>query len=185
MGVTPEQFRAMEQRLEQNRGKKRPSAPIPSAPVTPIPPSPVSGQDTDIIFSCKDGYLTKEFTFHGKPLGKPRMTQRDKFVMRPACKRYWDFKAAIRTAAGTLPDQPDMVIVSAWVPMPPSWSKKKSEAMNGQPCRQKPDWDNIGKAVCDALFDEDCCIWVGATIKYWCVAGAECLIVKVLYAKPK
>lgn len=111
------------------------------------------------------------------------MTQRDKFIKRPNVQRYWAFKDALRAAAGTLPLNPDMVIVTAWVPVPPSWPKKKREAKVGQPCREKPDWDNIGKAVCDALFDEDACIWVGVTIKYWCLEGQERLNVKVLYAK--
>lgn len=135
------------------------------------------------MFACADKYLTHEFVFQGKPIGKPRMTQRDKFVKRPATEQYWRFKDALRISAGQLPSYPDMVIVTAWVPMPPSWSLKKQAEYVGQPCRQKPDWDNIGKAVCDALFDEDACIWVGVLIKYWCSPGQERLNIKVLYAK--
>ena len=184
MGIDPAQFRVMEERLARNRRKQmQPSAPEQHPPVTPMPPSQCAMESSDIVFSCVDRYRTHEFVFHGKPMGKPRMTQRDKFVMRPRVKKYWDFKALLRAASGPLDDNADMVIVTAWVPMPPSWSKKKQDAMAGQPCRQKPDWDNIGKAICDALFDEDCCIWVGVTIKYWCRQGDERLNIKVLYAK--
>lgn len=179
MGITPEQFQKMEDRLDRNRRRKPAAVP----PVMPIPPSPCAAESSDIVFSCVDKYLTHEFVFVGKPIGKPRMTQRDKFIKRPATTQYWQFKDAIRISAGQLPAYPDMVIVTAWVPMPPSWSKTKQDSYTGQPCRQKPDWDNIGKAICDALFDEDCCIWVGALIKYWCRPGDERLNIKVLYAK--
>lgn len=176
MGVTPEQFRQLEERVAGNRHK-------PLAPVTPMPPSAVGRDTSNLIFASLDRYSSNEFVFNGKPLGKPRMTRRDKFKQRPCVMRYRAFADGLRAAAGNLPEGADMVIVTAWVPMPPSWSKNKKDQMLGQPCRQKPDWDNIGKAVCDALFDEDACIWVGVTIKYWCLAGQERLNVKVLYAK--
>ena len=35
--------------------------------------------------------------------------------------------------------------------MPSSWSKKKRDAMGGQPCNTIPDLVNIGAAICDAL----------------------------------
>lgn len=184
MGMDPAQFRVMEERLARNR-RKTPPAPAPELhpAVTPIPPSQCAMESSDIVFSCVDRYRTHEFVFHGKPIGKPRMTQRDKFIKRPIVQRYWTFKAALQAACGPTDPNADMVIVTAWVPMPPSWSKKKQDAMAGQPCRQKPDWDNISKAICDALFDDDECIWVGVAIKYWCRPGDERLNVKILYAK--
>ena len=166
----------MEERVAHNRGGQKPTQPV-------VPAAAPAPDLASILFVAPEGYMAVDFTYRGKPVGKPRMTQRDKFHKRPAAQRYWDFKAALRATAGPLLPGPDMVVVSAWVPMPPSWSKTKKEAMACQPCRQKPDWDNIGKAVCDALFDEDACIWVGVTIKYWCLAGQERLNVKILYAK--
>jgi Holliday junction resolvase RusA-like endonuclease len=50
-----------------------------------------------------------------------------------------------------------------------------------QICRSKPDWDNIGKAVCDALFKEDSGIADGRVQKFWCRAGQEMTTVHVLY----
>ena len=42
--------------------------------------------------------------------------------------------------------------------MPASWSKKKRAELQGAIHDSKPDWDNVGKAVCDAL--TDCGVWV-------------------------
>lgn len=166
----------MEERVGKNRRQSPPA-------VAAIPPSPVASETPDIVLSCQDRYWTKEFTYHGAPIGKPRMTRRDQFIMRPAAQRYWKFKDALLIAAGPLPPSPDMVIITAWVPMAKSWSKKKQTEMAGKPCRNTPDWDNIGKGVCDALFDQDCMIWVGVTIKYWCYIGQEKVNIKILYAK--
>lgn len=165
MGITPEQFRQMQERVQKQRQPLPPAAP--AVPVSP-----------------QGEFVTREFTYQGAPIGKPRMTRRDKWQQRPCVMRYRAFADGLRAAAGTLPEPADAVIVTAHVAMPASWSLKKKAAMAGKPCRQKPDWDNIGKAVCDALFDEDACIWFGVTMKYWCVAGEEKLKVKVLYAKP-
>jgi len=41
--------------------------------------------------------------------------------------------------------------------MPASWSKKKRAELQGAIHDSKPDWDNVGKAVCDAL--TDCGVW--------------------------
>lgn len=181
MGIDPSQFRQMEERLERNR---RPRQPISTpAPARVAPPPTVDA--TSIIFANLEGFDLHQFTYQGAPMGKPRMTQRDKFVKRPKVQRYWAFKDAIRLAAGPLPPLPELVLVAAHVAMPKSWKKKKMAAHAGKPCRSRPDWDNIGKAVCDSLFDEDCCIWLGMTMKHWCYAGQECLDVKVFYAKSK
>lgn len=173
MGFKPEDVRAMQERL--SKSKRLPQPALQAAP-EPVLQSVMS---IDISkFECK------EFTFRGEPMGKPRMTQRDKWAKRPVVQRYNRFKDALRAAAGPMPENPDLVIVIARVAVAASWSKKKKDALVGQPCRQKPDWDNIGKAVCDTLFDEDCCIWTGLTSKYWCLPGHESLNVKVYYAKP-
>lgn len=178
MGITPDQFKQLEDRVSQN-SKKRPLS------VTPVPPSPVSSENRDIIFVCLDRYTTHEFTYYGKPIGKPRMTRRDVWKKRPIVLRYRKFADEIRAASGKLPSSPDMVVITAWMPMPKSWSRKKRDLLNNRPCRTRPDVDNVIKAVMDALFDEDCGIWVGVAIKYWCPIGQERLEVKLLYAKPE
>jgi Holliday junction resolvase RusA-like endonuclease len=190
MGFTPEQVREMEERLVRNR--KRPT-PVALPPPTPRPldppkapaPSLVCVEPDDLTVTCSDRFTSVEFTYHGKPIGKPRMTQRDTWMRRPAVVRYRQFADALREAAGGVREGADMVLVTAWVAMPESWTKKKKAELVGQPCRQRPDWDNIGKAVCDSLFDEDCCIWAGLTMKYWCYSGQERVHVRIFYAKPK
>jgi Holliday junction resolvase RusA-like endonuclease len=179
MGITPEQFREMEARNDANRKKGLATRPAP-VPATATA-APMVGWPWPLLpFPAFD---TREFTYHGSPIGKPRMTRSDKWKKRPRVLKYRAFCDSLRAASGVLPEKADMVLVTAYCPMPLSWSGKKKAALNGKPCRSKPDWDNIGKAVCDALFDEDCCIWLGLTIKYWCFTGEERLNVKVLYAK--
>jgi hypothetical protein len=174
MGISPDQFKQMEQRLEKTHSKSKAPPPAPTMP----PP-----EMADLIMIRQEGYWIKEFTHLGEPIGKPRMTRRDQFRSRPATDKYWAFKDAIKQTAGVLPENPDIIIVTAWCAMPPSWSAKKMREMVGKPCRTVPDWDNIAKAVCDSLFGQDSCIWGGATFKYWCYQGQQKLNVKIFYAK--
>ncbi len=51
--------------------------------------------------------------------------------------------------------------------MPKSWSAKKKAAHEGEPHRQKPDLDNLVKAMLDALHDDDSHIWDGRFTKRW------------------
>lgn len=114
-------------------------------------------------------------------MGKPRMTQRDKWKKRPCVIRYRLYCDKIREAAGTIPENPLAVHIKAFIGMPGSWSKKKKVEMIGMRHRAKPDWDNIGKAICDALFDEDSCIAVGIAEKFWCMEGQDRTEVRVIY----
>jgi Holliday junction resolvase RusA-like endonuclease len=123
------------------------------------------------------------FLVIGDPMGKPRMTQRDRWKKRPVVLRYHDYCDRIREAAPTLVAQVDVyaVDVIAHIAMPDSWAKKKKAALDEQMCRGKPDWDNIGKAVCDALFEEDSGIADGRTRKFWCLEGEQCTEVRVWF----
>lgn len=175
MPISLEQLHQMEERVKATVG-------------THLKPVPAAVQPIDVasvLFVQPEGYDLVEFTYRGMPVGKPRQTQRDKWQKRPCVLRYRAFADGLRATARAIPQNPDMLIVTAWVPMPVSWPQKKKDELVGQPHRQKSDWDNLGKAVSDALFKEDSCIWVGATIKYWCQAGQESVNVKILYAKPK
>jgi Holliday junction resolvase RusA-like endonuclease len=58
------------------------------------------------------------------------------------------------------------------MPMPKSWSLKKKEVMNNKPHRQRPDLDNLLKALFDALCpDGDAHIWDGKVSKIWGFEG--------------
>lgn len=123
------------------------------------------------------------FIVQGEPMGKPRMTQRDKWQKRPCVLRYRAYCDKIRAEAGTIPPNPLAVHIRAYIPVSASWSKKKKAEHIGKRQRLKPDWDNIGKAICDALFDEDSCIAVGLTEKFWCEEGKQRTEVIVIYAE--
>ncbi|WP_426817657.1 RusA family crossover junction endodeoxyribonuclease [Winslowiella sp. 2C04] len=104
------------------------------------------------------------------PVPKPRQTQRDRWAKRPAVLRYRAFCDEVRFRGVTLPE-------SGWhvtfvLPMPDSWSKKKRAAMNGMPHQQKPDKDNLEKALLDAIFDDDARIWDGRVTKIWGERGS-------------
>lgn len=121
------------------------------------------------------------FTIPGDPIGAPRMTQLDKWKQRPCVVRYRAWKDAARLAAGQLPpsDQIESVSWVAVFSMPASWSKKKRAAMVGQLHRQKPDRDNIDKAVLDALFPDDEQIAKGMIEKRWGIAEGLTVVIEI------
>lgn len=135
----------------------------------------------EIYVPSNTGELT--FVVIGPPMGKPRMTQRDKWKTRACVLRYRDYCDRIREAMPTRIRTIDVygIDVVAYLPMPKSWSKKKQTAQAGKMCRTKPDWDNIGKAVCDALFEEDSMIADGRTRKFWCRHGEQRTEIKLMY----
>jgi len=103
------------------------------------------------------------------PVGKPRQTQSDRWKQRPAVMRYRAFADELRLKYRE--ELPCSVRLVFYLPMPKSWSKKKREAMVGQPHQQKPDFDNLAKSVCDALLVEDSVIWKCLVEKYWSDRG--------------
>lgn len=109
----------------------------------------------------------------GKPIGKPRMTQQDRWKKRPRVVRYRQWSDLARVCVleqiGQLPD-PEQIESLSWVAyfMPPkSWSAKRKAEAIGTLHRQKPDRDNIDKAVLDSLFDRDQAIAAGRIEKRW------------------
>lgn len=100
-----------------------------------------------------------------KPMGKPRMTQRDKWSERPIVIRYHTFCDEIRRQyKSTLPTRIELTF---YIPMPKSWSKKRRLAQMATPHQMKPDIDNLIKAVMDALSLEDSYIWEVHAAKFW------------------
>ena len=103
------------------------------------------------------------------PVPKPRMTQRDKWAKRPPVMRYRAFADDCRLHGVEVPlcDYH----VTFYLPMPKSWTKAKREKMNGQPHQQRPDKDNLEKALLDAVMTEDCAVWDGRATKRWAYTG--------------
>ena len=107
------------------------------------------------------------------PLGKPRMTQRDRWKKRPVVERYHEYADRLREEA----DKQNFLLgekveINFFIPVPKSWSKKKKSANLGRPHKQRPDLDNLIKAVQDILMKEDSTIWKITAVKRWGVFGA-------------
>lgn len=104
------------------------------------------------------------------PVPKPRMTQRDKWKKRPPVLRYREFCDQVREAGLMVPD--DGAHITFYLPMPKSWSGKRRAEMNGAPHQQKPDVDNLVKALMDACLAEDQGVWDLRISKRWAESGA-------------
>ncbi len=112
---------------------------------------------------------SKTFIIEGKPIGAPRMSQRDRWKKRPCVLRYFAWRDKAREAAGELPPTEQIESVSwvAYFEPPASWSKRKRAEHLGKLHRSKPDRDNLDKSLLDALFKEDSQIASGEIQKRW------------------
>jgi Holliday junction resolvase RusA-like endonuclease len=114
-------------------------------------------------------------------MGKPTMTQRDKWKLRPCVVAYRAWCDRIRAAAGVREpyrlERLTTLFVQVYQPMPRQWSARKRKELDGTPHGEKPDGDNLLKAICDALFVNDQRIWSKTIHKRWADdAGARCEI---------
>ena len=115
--------------------------------------------------------MRREVIINITPMGAPRMTQRDKWKKRPVVLRYHAFKDDLRAQIGSFPC-PDNLDIIAYMPMPSSWSKKKKQQMDGQKHQNKPDGDNIIKAIKDGLYNQevnDCTVYDERIRKFWSI----------------
>jgi len=104
------------------------------------------------------------------PVPKPRMTQSDRWKKRPCTARYWSFKDDCKKFNVLIPESGSHITFI--MPMPKSWSNKKRLDMFGKPHQQRPDKDNLEKALLDAVYDEDCRVWDSRVSKIWGAFGA-------------
>jgi Holliday junction resolvase RusA-like endonuclease len=102
-----------------------------------------------------------------EPMGKPRMTQRDKWFKRKSVTRYWSYAAKLRSEFPNPIVDPVEVSWKAYFSIPKSWSKKKRAEHAGKPHRSKPDRDNVDKGILDALWKDDSRIAKGRLEKFW------------------
>lgn len=103
------------------------------------------------------------------PIAKPRMVRSDKWKKRPATTKYWKFVYQCCLERVILPCFG--AHVTFVLPMPKSWSKKKKIQYDGKPHMQKPDWDNLGKALSDAIYSDDSGIYDIWVTKIWGFTG--------------
>jgi Holliday junction resolvase RusA-like endonuclease len=115
------------------------------------------------------------------PMGAPRQTRSDTWKRRPCIVRYRAFKDELRAGVakeGGVPPMPAGLILHFGCAMPPSWSKRQKSAMAGQPHRQKPDIDNMTKAVMDCLWpDGDGMISKVTATKVWAATPYVAIVV--------
>ena len=124
----------------------------------------------DKMLLSKD--LSNSFTAEITPMGKPRMTRSDSWRNRDCVNRYYSFKdelSLIFSQSGF--ELCPSISMFFYLPMPKSWSKKKKEAMNNSPHQQKPDIDNLIKAVLDSLYKDDSHFYDVHGVKYWAETG--------------
>ena len=102
-------------------------------------------------------------TIYGKPVGKPRQTQRDKWQKRPAVIRYRSWADEARLAAFGHPLKKVCLLKPTVLNIVAYFAHKTRRG----PHTMKPDADNITKAVKDALFINDEMVYREAIVKYW------------------
>ena len=106
------------------------------------------------------------------PVAKPRQTRADVWKKRPVVVRYRKFADELRAFVKKNNFQAsEELILEFHLEMPKSWSKKKRAEMEWKPHRQRPDIDNLTKAVLDALYAEDCVVWSLSIVKQWNSSG--------------
>lgn len=102
------------------------------------------------------------------PVPAPRMTRADRWKKRPCVLRYFAFKDEVRLRKVTLESGHE---ITFHLPMPNSWSAKKKATMNGRPHKQKPDIDNLYKALSDSIYEDDSHISSISIKKRWAYEG--------------
>ena len=131
------------------------------------------------------------FTVEGTPIGKgrPKFARRGNFVSTYTPTKTRDYETLIAEAAQKAmgSSEPLKTPVAAYiyitVPIPASYSKKRSEAcLSGleRPCK-KPDCDNVVKAFFDAMNgivyqDDSQIVSIHATKRYGTVGMVEVLV---------
>jgi Holliday junction resolvase RusA-like endonuclease len=90
--------------------------------------------------------------------GRPKFSRRGNFVSTYTPEKTSNYETLVKwyfvdAATGERLEGPLRVDILAYFPIPKSTSKVKSENMRKGAIRptSKPDWDNIGKIICDAI----------------------------------
>ena len=123
-----------------------------------------------------------QIVYYGQPAGMPRMrTRRTRFGVVhyvPPNSPGTLFRNAVRLKAVGQPKLtgPVALLIECLFAMPVSWSKAKRAKHHGQAHTQKPDGDNVAKAVMDGLtaagvWPDDAVVWSLEVRKIWSVQG--------------
>lgn len=104
------------------------------------------------------------------PVAKPRMTRRDVWKKRPCVLKYRAYKDELRLKTKGF-ELGDNLRIKFIIPFPKSYSKKKCVELAYMPHKQKPDVDNLVKAVLDTFFKDDSHIYRVDAMKIWGYTG--------------
>ncbi len=114
----------------------------------------------------------RSFFIDIEPMGAPRQSRKDAWDPRPVVVRYRAWKDALRASCAANGWVLGGVLSAVfYIPMPPSWSKKKRAEMSGMPHQQKPDIDNCAKAVMDSFNKDDGHVHTLVVSKRWAEHG--------------
>jgi Holliday junction resolvase RusA-like endonuclease len=128
------------------------------------------------------------FTIPGKPFAKqrPRFSRASGTAFTPAPTVSFERivgQIAAQHFAEPIVGPVGLTITATFQP-PQSWSKKKVAAHLGRPHIQKPDLDNLAKAICDGLnriaFADDSQICAVTMVKAWGQIEGTAVIVESL-----
>jgi len=103
------------------------------------------------------------------PVPAPRQVKSDTWNPRKCVQEYLAFKDEVRLRGVELTADDHVVFT---LPMAKSWSKKKRAEMDGEPHLQRPDTDNLWKALADAVHGEDSHLWRISAEKRWGITGS-------------
>ena len=123
----------------------------------------------------------KYYVFYLKPTPAPRQCRSDLWKPRPSVLRYRAFKDEFNRLAarqGLDLSKHDTLEIVFSISMPKSWSEKEKQAMCGHPHQQKPDLDNLCKAVLDATGLDDSHVHQLRLSKVWAID--DCIFLGVV-----
>ena len=117
----------------------------------------------------------KEIIFEIVPVGKPRMTQSDKWKKRAVVERYFAYRDAIKLQANLLGFELTGELEITFYLSVPKSNAKMQKSMHLQPHTSKPDIDNLLKAFLDC-FGEDKTVHTVKAKKIWTIENPHIIV---------
>lgn len=120
----------------------------------------------ELILSAYTVVAMKCISYPISPIPAPRMTRSDKWKKRPCVLRFFAFRDEVRARKVGITAASKVIFN---IEMPASWSKQRRVEWDGLPHMNKPDIDNLIKALLDSVFEDDAHIWAVSAEKRWAI----------------